>query len=67
MTGIGYYLFALFLIGLLVWEFISGSATGRVTGRISREDNRGLYWFVMAVQVAILVLFLVTGRRWHVR
>ena len=67
MTGINYYLFALFLAGVLVWELISGRAMGRVTGRISREDNPGVYWFVMAVQVAILLLFLLTGKSWHVR
>ena len=67
MTGIKYYLFALFLAGVLVWEFISGSATRRVTGRISREDNPGAYWFVMAVQLAFLLLFLLTGKSWHVR
>jgi hypothetical protein len=66
MTGIKYYLFALFLAGFLVWELISGSAPLRFSG-ISRGARPGIYWFVLAVQFAIFLLFLVTGKSWHVR
>jgi hypothetical protein len=67
MARIEYYLFTLLLAGILAWEFISGKTMGRTTGRVSREDNPGKYWFVMAVQLVILLLFLLTGRSWHVR
>jgi len=65
MTVIENYLIALLLAGILVWELISGSTL--VLGRISREGRRGTYWFVLGVQFAILLLFLLTGQSWHVR
>lgn len=67
MTGIKYYLFALLLSGTIVWELISGKAPIRLYSRLTRQDNPGAYWFVMAVQVAFLLLFLLTGKSWHVR
>jgi len=66
MTVIENYLIALLLAGILVWELISGSAL--VMGRgVSREARPGMYWFVLGVQFAILLLFLLTGQSWHVR
>jgi hypothetical protein len=68
MSGITYYLFALFMAGVLVWQFISGRALGTWWyPKITRQDNPGAYWFVVAAQGAILLAFLLTGKTWHVR
>jgi hypothetical protein len=35
--------------------------------RITRGDNPGVYWFVVAIQGAMLIAFLMTGKSWNVR
>jgi len=68
MSNTTYYLFALFLAGVLVWQLISGTALGTWwRPRITRQDNPGTYWFVLAAQSVILIAFLITGRAWHLR
>jgi hypothetical protein len=68
MSGITYYLVALLLVGVLVWQFISGRALGTWWyPKITRQDNPKTYWFVVAAQGAILLAFLLTGKTWHVR
>ncbi len=69
MSGITYYLVALFMAGVLVWQFISGRAPGAWWNAkiITRQDNPGAYWFAVAAQGAILLAFLLTGKTWHVR
>ena len=66
MTGIAFYVIALFLTGLIVYELISGNANARIA-RVSREDNPGVYWVIVALQLAFILLFLLTGRSWHGR
>jgi hypothetical protein len=63
-----YYLVALSMGGVLVWQIVSGEALGAWwQGRIFREDRPKTYWFMLAVQCAILIAFLFTGRSWPVR
>jgi hypothetical protein len=67
MTGIKYYLLALLLAGTLVWELISGRAPTRMSWRLTRQGSPVAYWFLLAVQFVILLVFLFTGKSWHVR
>jgi hypothetical protein len=68
MSGIDFYLFVLFLAGVLLWQILTGRALG--TWRrpsLTRQANPGAYWFVLAIQGAILIVFLLTGKSWHLR
>jgi hypothetical protein len=68
MSNTTYYLFALFWAGVLVWQFISRQALGVWwRPRITREGNPRTYWFVLAAQIVILIVFLFTGETWHLR
>jgi len=59
---------ALFLAAGLMWQLVSAQALGSWwSPRLTRQDNPAGYWFVLAVQGAILVAFLATGRTWHLR
>jgi hypothetical protein len=56
------------MAGVLLWQFLSGNALGVWWHpRISRGDNPKTYWFVLALQCAILGAVLLTGKSWHVR
>ena len=68
MSSTTYYLVALSMGGVLVWQIVSGEALGAWwQGRIFRVDSPKTYWFVLGVQFAILIAFVVTGRSWHIR
>ena len=68
MSNSTYYLIVLFMAGVLALQLFSGTAMGAWWSRNpTRQDNPGAYWFVVAVQGAVLIAFLVTGRTWHVR
>ncbi len=68
MSTTTYCLIALLLSGLLLWQLVSGVALGGWWHRqILREDSPKTYWFVLAIQCAILIAFLVTGKSWHIR
>jgi hypothetical protein len=68
VTGIKYYLFALFLVAVIAWQLISGTAMGfRRFDKAAQEDSARLYWLSLACQFLILLLFLFTGGKWHVR
>ena len=68
MSWTTYYLLALFLCGVLLWQILSGTAIGAWWyPRITRHDNPKTYWVMLAVQCAILLAYLFTGRSWHVR
>jgi hypothetical protein len=68
MSNVTYSLMALFLAGVLVWQLVSGSGLGAWWyPRITRQDNPRSYWIVVVIQGAIFILFLVTGKTWHVR
>jgi len=63
-----YYLVALFMGGVLVWQIVSGTAMGAWWDpSITRQDRPKTYWFVLAVQCGILLAFLFTGKSWPVR
>lgn len=69
MSSVNDYLLVLFLAGALLWQLISGKALG-VWWRpsITRQDDPRTYWFVLAVQGAILVAVMITGTRtWDLR
>jgi hypothetical protein len=58
----------MFLACVLVWQLRSGVALGAWwSPRITRADRPQQYWLILAAQGAILLLFLLTGRSWHVR
>lgn len=68
MTNATYYGMAWFLAAVLVWQFISGQALGAWwRPRLGRRENPRGYWLVLAVQVAIFIAFVTTGKTWHVR
>ena len=68
MSNLSYRLMALFLAAVLPWQLSSGRALGTWWfPRITRRDNPRAYWFAVAVQGAILVAFLMTGKTWHMR
>lgn len=68
MSTATYYLLAFFLAGVWLWQFVCGQALGTWWHPpITRWDKPKAYWFVMAVQCAILIAFLLTGKSWHVR
>ena len=62
-------LVALFMAGVLFWQFRTGNALGGWWWRptIDREDSLGAYWFVLAIQLVILIAFLTTGYSWQLR
>jgi len=61
-------LMALFLAAVLAWQLASGQALGTWWfPNITRPDSPRAYWFAVAVQGAILVAFLVTGKKWQLR
>ena len=68
MSTTNYYLLAMFLAGVLLWQLISGKALGAWWHPvITRRGNPPTYWLVLAVQFAILAGFLLTGKAWHIR
>jgi hypothetical protein len=68
MSGTKYLLVALFMVGVLLWQLVSGTALGTWwRPGINREEDPATYWFVVAIQGAILIAFLFTGRKWHLR
>jgi hypothetical protein len=53
---------------LLVWQLVSGQALGSSWFRSpTLQDSPVAYWFVVAMQAAILIAFVVTGKGWHLR
>jgi len=68
VTGTKYYLFALSLVAVLLYQLISGTAMGfRRFNKVTREHSPPIYWLSLACQFVILLLFLFTGGNWHVR
>ena len=69
MNTASYSLIGLVLAAIPGWALISGKALGVWWWRtiIVRDDQPVAYWFVVAVQLAIVILFLATGRSWHLR
>ena len=70
VTGIKFYLFALFMAAVIVWQLISDTAMSfrrYRRQRVRREDNPLVYWLSLAAQFVIFLLFLFTGAKWHVR
>ena len=70
VIGIKFYLFALFMAAVIVWQLISDTAMSfrrYRRQRVRREDNPLVYWLSLAAQFVILLLFLFTGGMWHVR
>jgi hypothetical protein len=68
MSTTEYYLLALFLAGVMLWQLISGKALGAWWHPvITRQGNPRTYWLVLAAQCAILIAFLLTGKAWHIR
>jgi hypothetical protein len=68
MSNFSYLLVALFLAAVLVWQLVSGTALGSWwSPRATRRDNPRAYWVVVAIQGAILLAFLMTGKTWNVR
>jgi hypothetical protein len=62
------YLFASALAGLVLWQLITGKALDRSWhASVSRKDNPGMYWAVVLVQSAFLMVILLTGKAsWHI-
>ena len=68
MSNLGYALMALLLAAVLAWQLMSGRALGTWWyPDITRQDAPRAYWFVIAVQGVMLIVFLLTGKTWHLR
>lgn len=69
MNGFTYYLLAIFLVSVLIWQIVTGitSVAWLWHSRITREDKPIFFWGILAVQLAILIAFLVTGKSWQIR
>ena len=68
MSAATYYFILLLMSGVLLWQLKSGEALGAWwQGRIFRVDSPKTYWFVLGVQCAILIAFVVSGRSWNIR
>jgi hypothetical protein len=65
MSDLKFYLLGLSMLACIGWQGWHG-----VTGfswlwkpRVTREDEPGLFWVLLALQAAVLSLFLATARR----
>ncbi len=69
MTDFTYYSVAILLVAIPAWALVSGKALGVWWWRMSftRLREPVAYCSVVAVQVVIFILFLFTGRSWHLR
>jgi hypothetical protein len=68
MSNLSYALVALFMAAVLAWQLVSGTALGSWwIPRAARRDNPGTHWVLVAIQGAILIAFLMTGKTWHLR
>ena len=67
MNSVPEFLFALVGVGVVLWQLITGKAYGGSWGgSVTRQENPGMYWFLVLVQSAILIIVLVTGKTsWH--
>jgi hypothetical protein len=68
MSNLTYFLLTLLFAAILVWQLLTGEALGTWwSGPISRQDKPWAYWFAVAAQGALLIAFLMTGKKWPVR
>ena len=68
MTNVTYAPMASFLTGVLAWQLASGPALGAwCSPRLARRDTPWGYWLALAAQTAILSVFLLTAKTWHMR
>ena len=69
MSDATYCVVALLLAAIPAAALVSGKAPGVWWWRtsVSRLHQPAAYWLIVAVQCGILVLFLFTGRSWHLR
>jgi hypothetical protein len=55
-------LFVLALAGLVLWQLVTGKALDRSWHpSVTRQENPGMYWFIVIFQSALLMVILVTG------
>ena len=63
MLRLSYPLLVVALTGLVLWQLVTGIALDRRwRPSVNRQDNPGMYWFVVLAQSAILVYVLITGK-----
>ena len=69
MTDTTYYSVALVLAALPAWALVAGKALGVWWWRplINRHNEPKAYWLVVALQLGICIMFLLTGNSWHLR
>jgi hypothetical protein len=69
MSNTTYVLVAAFMAAVLVWQVVSGvsSVVWWWRPRVARRENPGIFWTAIALQLAVLVAFLLTGRSWQLR
>jgi hypothetical protein len=68
MSKTKFWVSAALIAGVMLWQILAGSAFG--TWRrpaIIRENNPLRYWRLIAIQGAILVAWLMTGKSWQAR
>ncbi|HYM34365.1 MAG TPA: hypothetical protein VET48_03160 [Steroidobacteraceae bacterium] len=68
MSDAMYHGLALLLAAVLLWQLISGKALGTWTRPVvARANDPGIYWILLTIHCAILIIFLLTGKSWHLR
>jgi hypothetical protein len=69
MSDLAYALVALLMALALLWQLLSGASSviWWWRPRITREHDPALYWLVLALQLSILVAFVLTAKSWHAR
>jgi len=68
MSTATYLLVAAFMGATILWQLKTGEALGAWwSGRILRAERPRAFWLILAMQCAILVTFLVTGKSWLLR
>ena len=56
-------IFAVILAGLVGWQLVTGKAVDRNwRPSITRQENPGMYWFIVIAQSALLAIVLYTGK-----
>ena len=68
MSTSAYILINLAWAGLMLWQLHTGVAAGNWREpRVVREERPFAYWSIVALQLLILIVFLVKGRSmpWH--
>jgi uncharacterized membrane protein YtjA (UPF0391 family) len=66
MTDATYWFVTILLAAIPGFAVLSGKAAG-MWRWVNQEDEPIAFWVVVGIQITIFVVFLFTGRSWHLR